>query len=207
MNISLSRTAVAESEIERFQRDGYVVLHRLISPATARRWATSIEDASRPHSADLWQRDTVVETIGESDAFASVIASVAAVEKVRAWGAEALVKSSGDGPTPFHRDAARWPPRYRESLNAWIALDDVDVTNGCLVYAPGSHRQVPAEALAMPMGVLDGEVDRNSVQPVFCPSPVGSVCLHSGYVIHGAKANSSARPRRALSVLYAPESE
>ena len=52
-------------------------------------------------------------------------------------------KAAGtDTPTPFHQDMAYWVDLPdRRAVSCWIALDAATVDNGCMWFAPGSHRR------------------------------------------------------------------
>jgi len=44
------------------------------------------------------------------------------------------------GATPWHQDIGLWPEKMKESFNFWIAIDPATRGNGCLQFAPGTHR-------------------------------------------------------------------
>lgn len=110
--------------------------------------------------------------------------------------------------TPWHQDAAYWPemPDTR-ALSFWIALDDADRANGCMMYVAGSHKEplrahtqpVPNAALQCTLTAAD-DVTHGEIT-------AGSAIAHHGYTLHGALGNhSSNRHRRALIVNLRPES-
>lgn len=89
---------------------------------------------------------------------------------------------------------------------AWMALDDVDETNGCLQVVPGSHRLpiLCTEAADTSRSFTDVAV---SVPPDMQPTPVvmkaGDVLFFHGQLIHGSNPNvTSDRFRRTLIAHY-----
>ncbi len=103
---------------------------------------------------------------------------------------------------PYHQDNAyfRCHPDD-EVITAWIALDDVDESNGCLRYIDGSHRlpilahhAVESEKYNLQPAESDIEMSRESAAPV----PKGGVVLHHGKTLHTSHANTSDRWRRAF---------
>ncbi|MFY7952778.1 MAG: phytanoyl-CoA dioxygenase family protein, partial [Armatimonadaceae bacterium] len=43
------------------------------------------------------------------------------------------------------------------------------------------------------------------IEPVACPCPAGSAVFHNGLTAHGAGANMTNKPRRAMTCAYMPE--
>jgi ectoine hydroxylase-related dioxygenase (phytanoyl-CoA dioxygenase family) len=85
-------------------------------------------------------------------------------------------------------------------ITAWIALDDVDATNGCLRYIDGSHKgpilphlPVPGEEhnLAPSPELID--LNKESLAIV----GKGGVVFHHGTTLHTSHRNESDRWRRA----------
>ncbi len=102
---------------------------------------------------------------------------------------------------PYHQDNFyfRCHPDD-EVITAWIALDDVDIENGCLRYIDGSHRgpilpheQVPGEDhnYVPPPELID--LRRESLAPV----RKGGVVFHHSKTLHTSHRNESRRWRRA----------
>ena len=122
----------------------------------------------------------------------------------------------------FHQDGSyisdNFVPRENNCLTMWIALDDADIENGALQYAPGSHlwgkdRDVDVAASSFHLGDNDdhfaplrraaqlARVDPEkavcSVQTVAVAA--GEMVVHLQQVWHGSGPNMSTnRRRRAL---------
>jgi len=130
-------------------------------------------------------------------------------DDVRYGGLMLIHKPAGGGrDTPWHQDEAYWdfpPLRRSHSLSVWMPLDDVTVDSGCMQFLPGSHtRDVIRHRKPVGPGpeplVLDEPVDLSGA--VACPLRAGSATTHDCRTLHFAGANTSARPRRALTVIF-----
>ena len=110
-------------------------------------------------------------------------------------------------PTPPHQDGYYFMLQPPVALTMWLALDEVDETNGCLCYVPGSHRQglrrhARTRTLGFSQGVMDyGEADKTS--EIACPAQAGDLLVHHALTIHRAAKNSHpTRQRRALGFIF-----
>jgi ectoine hydroxylase-related dioxygenase (phytanoyl-CoA dioxygenase family) len=102
---------------------------------------------------------------------------------------------------PYHQDNAyfrRQPSGH--VITAWIALDDVDESNGCLRYIDGSHlgeilphEEIPGEPhnQAPPPELID--LNKESLALV----RQGGVVFHHSQTLHTSHRNESDRWRRA----------
>ena len=111
----------------------------------------------------------------------------------------------------WHQDLTYWqldPPR---ACTAWVAIDDVDIENGCMRVIPGSHAAGPmphgdaegdgnllAQNQEIPRGLVDEE------RAVDIELRAGSMSLHDGYLVHGSAPNRSTRRRCGLAVRFVP---
>ncbi|MHB0958309.1 MAG: phytanoyl-CoA dioxygenase family protein [Pirellulaceae bacterium] len=113
---------------------------------------------------------------------------------------------STNTPTPFHQDMAYWVDLPdRRALSCWIALDEATVDNGCMWFAPGSHR-FPLRKhrwCGQPGGAL--QCDGTEAECVSVPLAPGSCTFHGGGVVHYSRGNSTAGHRRALIINFRPE--
>lgn len=129
---------------------------------------------------------------------------------VRIWHDHALTKMPGDSrATAWHQDLPYWPMTETGALSCWTALEDVDETNGCMQFIPGSHR----------FGRFRG-VDFNADENLFTLLPdksahdltpfvgrmrAGSCTFHDALTFHYASPNTTDRPRRAMVTAYMPD--
>lgn len=134
---------------------------------------------------------------------------LAGVDGMRIWHDQALIKPPFGNPTAWHLDNPYWSFYHRASLSIWIALDDATPENGCMYYIPGSHRQAEFER-NVGIGTNIGDLFRaypewRAINPVSAAAPAGSAVWHSGLTAHGAGANMTNRPRRAMTCGFMPD--
>jgi phytanoyl-CoA hydroxylase len=102
---------------------------------------------------------------------------------------------------PYHQDNFYFQCYPGDQvITAWIALDDVDVTNGCLRYIDGSHR-----GPILPHHPMPGEEYYNSATPAdlidlskesLAPVRKGGVVFHHSHTLHTSHRNESNYWRR-----------
>lgn len=111
--------------------------------------------------------------------------------------------------TPWHQDYAYVEQPFAPAgsnmdypaLQFWIALDDVDVENGCMQFIPGLHKQpmlehyVASGAPDDPARLL--RTDKVDVsKAVACPLPAGGCTIHTYGTPHFTDANKTPDRRR-----------
>jgi ectoine hydroxylase-related dioxygenase (phytanoyl-CoA dioxygenase family) len=135
-------------------------------------------------------------------------AKLAGVQGIRIWHDQALYKPPFGNPTAWHLDVPYWSFSSRDALSIWVALDDATLGNGCMWYVPGSHKTARFENV----GIGERQADLFKVYPEWravetaaVPCPAGSVVFHNGLTAHGAGANMTNRPRRAMTCAYMPD--
>lgn len=124
--------------------------------------------------------------------------------------------------TPWHQDmsyaglpfAPEGSAIPLETLQFWVALDDVDALNGCMHFLPGQHtRPLLAHRVASGdpnddarlLELVDAERQLDLSRAVAAPLRAGGATLHSYGTPHYTPPNRSAdRPRRAFIFNLAP---
>lgn len=104
----------------------------------------------------------------------------------------------------WHQDATFLRTEPPSVTGFWIALDDADRDNGCLVALPGAHRGPLREWF----GYQDGELVTRTldarpwpeVEPVALEVRRGALIVLHGLLPHASTANRSPRPRQAYSL-------
>ena len=135
-------------------------------------------------------------------------ATLGQMDGIRIWHDQALIKPPFGNPTGWHLDNPYWSFYDKRSLSIWVALDDATLGNGCMWYVPGSHRTARFENanIGQNMGDLFKIYPEwTDITPVACPCPAGSAVFHNGIVAHGAGANMTNKPRRAMTCAYMPD--
>lgn len=109
----------------------------------------------------------------------------------------------------WHQDLGYWPetPDPR-TATFWLALDDVDLDNGCVEFVDGSHREPRLRGHEPLLGdrsenhtmvaKVDPAVDR--IRPARLKR--GDVSVHHERTVHGSGGNLSTRWRRGYVVAY-----
>lgn len=131
-----------------------------------------------------------------------IIADLLGSDDIKMYGDQLFMKAPGTGTAqPWHQDSASWRDIFPMDLvTAWTAIDQATVENGCLNFAPGTHR----------WGMVRGEQlswfvkDLGSEQWPIVPAPLnpGSISFHHSLVLHQSNANLSGRRRRGYAVHY-----
>ena len=115
-----------------------------------------------------------------------------------------FIKSAGKPGQAWHQDEDYIPTRDRSLTGGWIALDDANVTNGCLWVLPGSHKR----GVLYPQRVQDDRRFDCAQESVGFPYsdddavPVevkaGTIVFFNGYTLHRSLPNTSKGFRRVL---------
>lgn len=144
---------------------------------------------------------------------AELVYAVSGATSVQVWWVQGLIKPGAPGITPagnvgWHQDLGYWQDweAGSELFTAWLALSDVTLEAGPMVFVRGSHRWglIPGgnffsqdqEAIRAAIRVPAGEEWREVPDLL----PPGGVSLHHRLLFHGSHQNTSPRPRRSLAI-------
>lgn len=118
-------------------------------------------------------------------------------------------------PTRSHQDNAYFKQTPSTPFTIWIALDDIDESNGCLYYSPYSHllptrkhsRYHPQTTFRKRSGVMGLSLCLHE-HPEECDVPIivkkGDILVHNSNTIHSAGKNISDKRRRAIGIPIIP---
>ena len=128
------------------------------------------------------------------------------------WASAVFCKPATTGlEVPWHQDGQYWPIRPRATVTVWIALDHVDVDNGCMRYIPGSHRGgdfshevSDREDLVLNNVLDDPRLDLSTARNIELEP--GQISLHDVNLVHGSAPNRSGRRRAGYAIRYMPSS-
>lgn len=127
------------------------------------------------------------------------------------WITRILCKPAATGrEVPWHQDGEYWPMRPLATCSAWVAIDPVSTTNGCMRFIPGSHKRQELYRHHVTQRdnlVLNLELDQDQfdeADAVNVELEPGQVSLHDVRLIHGSLANASGQRRGALIMRYMP---
>jgi hypothetical protein len=217
--------SVAPTDVERFARDGHVLLRGVLAPDSAARWLWPIgravqrlNDEKRPleerdtygqaflQTMNLWVRDAAVRRFSLARRFAQVAADLMGVPGVRMYHDQALFKEAGGGITPWHQDHYYWPLATDHTITMWMPLVDVTEEMGMMRFATGSHRQGLIKSLEIG-DRSEAELSKYVAErkfPVEGASAMraGDVTFHSGWTLHSAPPNATDKLRPVMTVIY-----
>ena len=159
---------------------------------------------------DIWCASTPFFELAKNPEITALAAEISDANSLKIWHDQIQYKlATTGGTTAWHQDSPAWPviqPK-NEQVTAWIPLDDVDESNGCMSMVPGSHRWgVQQEFLSNRDSFdLPESFEGSEIKRVLRPVGRGEVHFHHPLTWHGSHANESDRPRRAIAVHYATE--
>lgn len=222
---------LTERQIDFFQGNGFLVIENFLDAAELERWRVWTQEAvderlaargslSNQSDPDAYYAQVFTQCLKLADTHAGMrelmldprlgemAARLAGVKGIRIWHDQALFKPPFGNPTAWHLDVPYWSFDSRRSLSIWVALDDATLSNGCMYYLPGTHKTATYDNVGI--GHNQADLFRvypiwREIEPVACPCPAGSAVYHNGLTAHGAGANMTNRPRRAMTCAYMPD--
>jgi phytanoyl-CoA hydroxylase len=121
-----------------------------------------------------------------------------------------IVKRPGDGlPVAWHQDNTYWHSiQGTDVCTVWLAVDDVDVANGCMQVIPSTQIDHPdLEKISTGgddlLGTTVAVTEAQEQQAVAIEMNAGDLSIHDSYILHGSDANTSARRRAGYTMRYA----
>jgi ectoine hydroxylase-related dioxygenase (phytanoyl-CoA dioxygenase family) len=156
---------------------------------------------------NIWEASAAYEKLIHHPKIAEEIAQLTGAKELRIWHDQIQYKpAETGGVNMWHQDAPLWPIiEPMTEVSAWVALDDVDESNGCMSMVPGSHQwgDHMAELAKLPnFESLPQEFRGHEIKIVRCPVKKGEVHYHHALTWHGSHANTSGRPRRAIAMHF-----
>jgi phytanoyl-CoA hydroxylase len=224
---------LSQDQTEAFRRDGFVAGHVLLASAEVDELrdeldrvianqgrpeiaqpvrVTNIGDAANPvwQVVNIWQASPAYERHIARLTMVEEVVQLTGARQLRVWHDQIQYKPASDGGVNhWHQDAPLWSPiRPMTQVTAWVALDDVDESNGCLSMVRGSHLWGDQKDFlrALNQGLdLPTTFKERAVQISRCPVEKGQVHYHHALTWHSSHGNRSDRPRRAIAVHYMTE--
>ncbi len=141
------------------------------------------------------------------------IAEVLLGEKVIGKNVEYFNKPAQIGKaTPPHQDAFYFNIKPPQAVTMWIALEAVDIENGCVSYVTGSHTKGirphgRTQTLGFSQSIRDYGTEEDIAGLKAFPAEPGDLLVHHCMTIHSAGPNMTpSRSRKALGLIYFGES-
>ncbi|MCE9616086.1 MAG: phytanoyl-CoA dioxygenase family protein [Lentisphaerae bacterium] len=211
---------LTRAQCEAYRRDGVLPLGRVIDETTVAVAREHLEALRQRNLMDNPSRDPERRSfrlllVSSHDAWFKQIVSAPAVldaaesvlgPNVQYFQDNVFYKPARDGAeTAWHQDNLWWHANPPHMLTIWVALDDVDASNGGVQYIPGSHTVLipgtqavndPKHGTYHMLAPEQVEV-RRAVSFVV---PAGHAVMHHCLTIHGAPPNNADRPRRGYTI-------
>ena len=187
-----------------FERDGFIVLRNYLSPDELKDMRDHL-DAFLNQSDPGQVRFGAIKTLSQDPWFRDFLLSARHVELIKyliddklspdnvSW----ISKPKGVDRTFPHFDALGTYRTPATGASLWIALDRIDVDNGCLSYEKGSHRRSLPNVYPLP------DYDESKPNIVTIEANPGDAVIHSARVVHFSRDPIDlARPRNAAVFVY-----
>ncbi|WP_428686138.1 phytanoyl-CoA dioxygenase family protein [Reyranella sp.] len=152
----------------------------------------------------LHDLDPVFDRFSRQPALAALAGSLGLEEPLLLQSMYLFKQPRVGGEVGWHQDAAFLRTEPPSVTGFWIALDDADRDNGCLIALPGAHRG----PLRQWFGYRDGDLVTRTidaapwpdVEPMALEVRRGTLIVLHGLLPHASTANRSSRPRHAYSL-------
>ncbi len=225
---------LSDEQVTAFHRDGYVSGGPAVDDAGVEALRDELarvieddgkEDVKQPVSlrnlsrdenhpvwqiVNIWKASKPFETLVSDAKIVEEIAQLTGATKLKVWHDQIQYKpAETGGVNMWHQDAPLWPIiRPMTEVSAWVALDDIDESNGCMSMVPGS--QAWGDQMEFIGGLnsyesMPDSFESNLIEVVRRPVRKGEVHYHHALTWHGSHANTSDRSRRALAIHYMTE--
>jgi phytanoyl-CoA hydroxylase len=156
---------------------------------------------------NIWEASAPFKELISNPKIVEEMAQLTDATELRIWHDQIQYKPAQiGGINMWHQDAPFWPILApMTEVSAWVALDDVDVENGCMSMVPGSHlwgNHIDFLTALPNYEAMPAEYQGHQIQIVRRPVKKGEVHYHHALTWHGSHANTSGRPRRAIALHY-----
>ena len=213
-----SATALTKAQVEEFNERGFIAPLRVLSDDEVTDYGRYFDGVLERALADGYDGYSIVSAHMKHGRVYDLLSHPSIVgwmsdllsTDLVCWGAHYFCKVAGDEKqVTWHQDANYWPISPARAVTAWLAVDDVDVENGCMRFVTGSHRHGPLQA--RPATTVENSVLAQSVDgaeeygEIYDNELVaGEVSLHSDMLLHSSQPNLSTRRRAGLALRYVP---
>ncbi len=218
---------LTDQQIEVFQRDGFLVVENVLSPAELATFGGALDSAVAARASidsrrleektvyeqsfiqciNLWEDTVDVRRLTFDPRLGEMAARLLGADAVRIWHDQALYKEPGGRETDAHQDRPFWPIEPANQVTAWIPFDGSYLGRGAMAYLPGSHRKGIerfcdiSHVFQEPYDIVNDPA-LAGIEPVWVEVEPGSVVFHHSLTVHLAEANASSSTRRVYCIIY-----
>jgi ectoine hydroxylase-related dioxygenase (phytanoyl-CoA dioxygenase family) len=222
---------ITKEQQEFYRQNGFVVIEDFLDSQELETWRSVTEDAvqqrmrernglTNQDDPDTFYSQVFVQCVRLADThegmarlmldarLGEAAATLAGVQGIRIWHDQALFKQPYGNPTGWHLDNPYWSFYSRDAISIWVALDRATLANGCLWYMPGTHKTARIDNSGIGANIASLfkiYPEWATMSAVPAPCPAGSAVFHNGLTAHGAGANMTRFPRRAMTCAYMPD--
>ena len=213
--------AVGDEDVARFQKNGWVKLKGVLSPAAcgllrgelARLFAAESEDGGKlgDRFASLemmWESSGIMRAFVFAPRLAKLAADLTGAAAIRLYHDNGMSKQPGCGRTPWHYDDHHFPIASDRVCTVWAPLQAIPEVMGPLGFASGMD--LVERVADIPFNKFDDSYDRRVGErlrslnaPVEASGfELGEVSFHHGKNFHTAGPNRTTTPRMVLATTY-----
>ncbi|WP_156754309.1 phytanoyl-CoA dioxygenase family protein [Actinokineospora pegani] len=224
-SIGTGKRVLSDAEAATYDRDGYVVVEDVLSPAFLGHVVADLDrfEEQRAEAAKAAGGKNTITQAGKVTFNVQLARHSAPLREliklpllqhmmhdligpnVRLYWDQSVYKSPHSSLVfPWHQDTGyTFVDQPGQIVTAWIALTDADEESGCMWVLPGGHRTGP---LVHEKGDLGNRVfDEDPAGMVPLPVRAGSIVVFAGLLPHMTGGNHRDWARKALVVEYAPD--
>jgi ectoine hydroxylase-related dioxygenase (phytanoyl-CoA dioxygenase family) len=227
--------SVTDTDVAAYERDGVVCLRGAFDAVWVGILCEAVERdllEPGPHATNfaegstagkffgdmfMWRRDNDFRLAALASPAGEIAAAMMRSENVDFFYDQLFVKEPGTAhPTPWHQDQPYWPVSGQQITSVWIALDDIDLSNGAVEFIAGSHRWgVNYRPTPFHKGhqakftssdlteIPDIDAERSKYDIRSWTMEPGDCLVFHAMIVHGAPGNDTpGARRRGLSLRY-----
>ncbi len=207
----------SNADLEVYQQSMMKIMdHRYESgrePMPGRNWPNQTDSNGLVQINNAWWAGGAIRQLALNSRLGKIASELLQVNGICMWHDQLLYKPprSADAPTEgnvgWHQDWNYWRVCDKpDMITAWVALDDVSVENGAMMFVSRSHKW--KQAIKASDRTLDMEHTLSQVRIpkgeelniIHCELKAGCVSFHHAITLHGSGPNLTQQPRIGLAI-------
>ncbi len=223
---------VTENDRRAYNDDGVVLIKQAVNPEeledlrvavdaelnerARKQFSFGKDESTFRGSQDMWRTDATFNRVCTQSGLPRISAELMDSNKINMFFDHLFVKDPGSSyVTSWHNDVPYWPVKGDKIISLWLALDDVTIESGALIFCLGSHKwnfafqphsfaytedgNTPEQELKAGLAGTDYPVETRAF-----PMKAGDVLAFDAMAIHCAGPNTvKDRKRRGYAIRYA----
>ena len=211
---------LSQTQIDQFERDGFVPRVRVMSEAQALEIRDRIESFERRQGAVLrgdqrHKSHLLFKFLSDVVHLQPIVDAIEDLygPDLLCWNTNFFIKEAR---TPafvsWHQDSTYWGLSSPDVVSAWVAFSESNAASGAMSVIPGTHRmdQVPHRDSFDDNNLLtrgqEVAVDIDESTAVRLDLSPGEMSLHHVRIVHGSPPNASDNRRIGFAIRYIPTS-